>query len=116
MTKNKKIDQYLTENYADILFKTKVKGFRWQPIADEIGKNINKEVVRIRWKEVKKKQEVLNQKTVAENKNKTLEVVTGNSCKSFREEEIEHLTISYTPTPVEKFNLLKWFKSLFNKL
>ena len=60
MTIKQKVDKYLKDNYGDVLFETKVKGFRWQKIADKIGKDINKDFVKDRWKVVKKKIEVEN--------------------------------------------------------
>lgn len=60
MTIKQKIDKYLKDNYSDVVFETKVKGFRWQTIADKIGKDINKDVVKERWKVVKKKMEDFN--------------------------------------------------------
>lgn len=61
MTIKQKIDKYLKDNYSDVVFETKVKGFRWQTIADKIGKDINKDVVKERWKVVKKKIEIENE-------------------------------------------------------
>ena len=46
MTIKQKVDKYLKDNYSDVIFETKVKGFRWQTIADKIGKDINKDVVK----------------------------------------------------------------------
>jgi hypothetical protein len=60
MTIKQKVDKYLKDNYGDVLFETKVKGFRWQKIADKIGKDINKDFVKDRWKVVKKKMEETN--------------------------------------------------------
>jgi hypothetical protein len=60
MTIKQKVDKYLKDNYGDVVFETKVKGFRWQKIADKIGKDINKDFVKDRWKVVKKKMEETN--------------------------------------------------------
>lgn len=73
MTIKQKVDKYLKDNYGDVVFETKIKGFRWQTIADKIGKDINKDVVKERWKVVKKKMEAENSiatsKFIAEKKN-----------------------------------------------
>lgn len=61
MTIKQKVDKYLKDNYGDVVFETKIKGFRWQTIADKIGKDINKDVVKERWKVVKKKIEIENE-------------------------------------------------------
>jgi hypothetical protein len=60
MTIKQKVDKYLKDNYGDVVFETKIKGFRWQKIADKIGKDINKDFVKDRWKVVKKKMEETN--------------------------------------------------------
>jgi hypothetical protein len=130
MTIKQKIDKYLKDNYGDVLFETKVKGFRWQKIADKIGKDINKDFVKDRWKVVKKKMEdgnlTLVSKIIEDNKKKevkipevSFEIVTGNSCTPLTKEELENYKITFTPTlekPKEKFNLITFFKNLFKKL
>lgn len=51
----KTVDKYLSDNFADILYKTKTFGFRWQMIADQIECCPNPEYLRDRWRKLKKK-------------------------------------------------------------
>ena len=83
MTIKQKVDKYLKDNYSDVIFETKVKGFRWQTIADKIGKDINKDVVKDRWKVVKKKIEIentkLTSKVIVQNEEIALKVIEKNT-------------------------------------
>ena len=83
MTIKQKVDKYLKDNYGDVVFETKVKGFRWQTIADKIGKDINKDVVKDRWKVVKKKIEIentkLTSKVIVQNEEIALKVIEKNT-------------------------------------
>ena len=83
MTIKQKVDKYLKDNYSDVIFETKVKGFRWQTIADKLGKDINKDVVKDRWKVVKKKIEIentkLTSKVIVQNEEIALKVIEKNT-------------------------------------
>ena len=83
MTIKQKVDKYLKDNYSDVIFETKIKGFRWQTIADKIGKDINKDVVKDRWKVVKKKIEIentkLTSKVIVQNEEIALKVIEKNT-------------------------------------
>jgi hypothetical protein len=125
MTIKQKVDKYLKDNYGDVLFETKVKGFRWQKIADKIGKDINKDFVKDRWKVVKKKMEETNNTKSGYDPIITQELEK-KRISNLNEILPQHDTISFEVTnPVVKelytpkkqsWNIITFLKNLFKNL
>jgi hypothetical protein len=121
MTIKQKVDKYLKDNYEDVVFETKIKGFRWQKIADKIGKDINKDVVKERWKVVKKKMEVENTKLTSEAIKRNEEIVWGVIGKDTLEEVItkrqkENNLFFNPPKETKSWNPITFLKNLFKNL
>jgi hypothetical protein len=108
MTIKQKVDKYLKDNYGDVVFETKIKGFRWQTIADKIGKDINKDVVKDRWKVVKKKIEIentkLTSKVIVQNEEIAWKVIEKNTIETANKQQ------------KQPWSFITFLKNLFKKL